>query len=391
MGGQVTPDKVDWAAKFCNKPDLPDHPDSAGQPTGAADPSVATPAGAPQVQLSGGGPSTYAASLINNPTFEKLIEAMEADADDNDAKWKSQVGDGVFALMPPGVLTQYTADGTDCATARGNFNLEWNKIVGGGGDPAKLLAAYDIFSLRIGALEQSNARVEALIAINFVARFAPFVAFLFNVSKFSQQHRLTQLIADVTQQLQQAESKVTKTEIKAGLNVALSAITMIVAPEAVAAKLAVSLGSIALHIVIDQSLGDGTVTGTVVFVAGDGAELAETTKAGKEAVEALGKNGKKYLGTAAAAITLGLDIHEVYEGKELVEKIAKKLEELKTAYDNLMSGIYPLMSELGLLEALMQALKTELAQAMTKVNDSAKNYDAIKQEIEKAMKEASGS
>ena len=49
------------------------------------------------------------------------------------------------------MLADYKADGTDCENARGTFNSEWNQIVFGRGDPKKLLAAYDIYSLRIRA------------------------------------------------------------------------------------------------------------------------------------------------------------------------------------------------------------------------------------------------
>jgi hypothetical protein len=90
--------------------------------------------------------------------FERLIEAMEADATEADREWKSNLSNVLFTFLEPKVLADYKAEGTDCENARGTFNSEWNQIVLGRGDPKKLLAAYDIYSLRIGALQRANER-----------------------------------------------------------------------------------------------------------------------------------------------------------------------------------------------------------------------------------------
>src|SRR5260221_4817430 len=124
------------------------------------------------------------ASLVNDSNFERLIEAMEADATEADAEWKSNLSNVLFTFFAPEVLAQYEADGTDCEIARGTFNSEWNQIVLGGGDPKKLLAAYDIYSLRIGALQRANERIQALIAIDFAKLLAPLLAWVMRVKKF---------------------------------------------------------------------------------------------------------------------------------------------------------------------------------------------------------------
>jgi len=99
-------------------------------------------------------------------------------------------------------------------------------------DPKKLLAAYDIYSLRIGALQRANERIDALIAIDFAKLLAPFLGWVMRVKKFQLaekfQRQLMRLIAD----LEATESAVTKAEVKTSLNIAVSAITTIVAPEA---------------------------------------------------------------------------------------------------------------------------------------------------------------
>lgn len=334
-----------------------------------------------QCQAASGG-----ASLVNDWNFERLIEAMEADATEADGEWKSNLSNGLFTYLAPEVLAQYKAEGTDCENARGTFNSEWNQIVLGGGDPKKLLAAYDIYSLRIGALQRANERIQALIAIDFAKLLAPLLAFVMRVKKFQLaqkfQLQLKRLMAD----LEAAESAVTDAKVKTALNIAVSAITTIVAPEATLAKLLLAGGGIVAHIVIDRSLGEGSVKGTVVFVAGDGGEFVELSKHGKEAIEKL-KGGSKSIGVAAAAITAVLDVKDIYEGKERVEEVKKSIEEVKKGYEELMAGVLPMIPEFIVLDRLIQSAPAVLNKALAAGDDAAKNYDAVKREIQAAIQE----
>jgi hypothetical protein len=326
-------------------------------------------------------------SLVNDSNFERLIEAMEADATEADAEWQSNLNNVLFTFFAPNVLAEYKADGTDCEDARGTFNYEWNQIVLGRGDPKNLLAAYDIYSLRIGALQRANERIDALIAIDFAKLLAPFLEWVMRVKKFQLaqkfQRQLKRLIAD----LEAAESAVTKAEVKTALNIAVSAITTIVAPEATLAKLLLAGGGTVVHIVIDRSLGEGSVTGTVVFVAGDGGEFVEElSKHAKEAIEKL-RGGSKSIGVAGAAVTAVLDVKDIYEGKERVEEVKKEIEEVKKGYEELMAGVLPMIPEFIALDRLIQSVPAVLKKALAAGDDAAKNYDAMKREIQAAIRE----
>ena len=326
------------------------------------------------------------ASLVNDRDFERLIEAMEADADDADGEWKSNLSNRLFTYLAPEVLAQYKADGTDCEDARGTFNSEWNQIVFGRGDPEKLLAAYDIYSLRIGALQRANERIDALIAIDFAKLFAPLLAFVMKLKKFQLAQKLQLQLEGLMRDLDAAKSVVTEAEVKLGLNIAVSAITTILAPEATLAKLLLAGGGLVTHIVIDQSLGEPSVTGTVTFVAGDGGEFVELSHRGKELIEKL-KGGSKSIGGAAAAITAVLDAKEIYEGKEKVEEVKETIEEVKKSYEELMAGVLPMIPEFIALERLIQSAPALLNKALAAGDDAAKNYDVMKREIQAAIQE----
>jgi len=135
------------------------------------------------------------------------------------------------------------------------------------------------------------------------------------------------------------------------------------------------------HVVIDRSLGEGSVTGTVVFVAGG--EFVELSKHGKEAIEKL-KGGSKSIGVAAAAVTAVLDVKDIYEGKERVEEVEKEIEEVKKGYEELMAGVLPMIPEFIVLDRLIQSVPAVLKKALA-AGDDAANYDAIKREIQAAI------
>ena len=326
------------------------------------------------------------ASLVKDPNFERLIEAMEADAEEADREWKSHLSDGVFTFLAPEIRTDYEADGNECEKARGNFNAEWNKIVGGRGDAQKLLAAYDMYSLRIGGLQRANERIDSLIAIDFAKLLAPLLSFVMRVKKFQLAQKFQLQLKRLMTQLEEAESAVTKAEVKTALNIAVTVITTIVVPEATLVKVLLAGGGMVAHVVIDRSLGEGSVTGTVVFVAGDGGEFVELSAHGKEAIEKL-KGGSKTIGMVAGAITAALDIHEIYEGKEKVEKIAVTLEEVKKGYDELMAGVLPLLPEFIILDKLIKSAPAVVNKALAAGDSAAKNYDAMKREIQSAIQE----
>jgi len=363
-------DVSDWLGGLLGKPVAPPHGAAPG-PTDGAQPSDNKP------------------SPLKDPLFKALVEAMEADVAEAQKQWSSQINDSVFTLMDPALHAEYNSDWTDCDSSQKEFNAEWNKIVIGGGDPAKLLAVCDIFAKRVRALQVSNARIEALIDIDVGQRFAAIFTVLFNISKLAHAKRINTLIATLTDKLSKAQTAVTKAEVKAGLNALVSLVTLIVVPEEAVAKAAYSLGAIVVHIVIDHGLGEGSTAGTIVFVAGDGADVVALSEEGGKAVEKLGEAGKKTFGGTAAVVTAILDVKEVYEGKEIVERILKDIETLHKAYDDLMAGVYPLVSELSMLEKGIAAIKTEMAAAMVRVNSAAKDYQQIKDEIAKAVQAGS--
>ena len=322
----------------------------------------------------------------NDQDFERLIEAMEEDGTKAYDECNSNLSNVLFTVLEPKVLADYKDEGTDCENAKKTFISEWNKIVFGRGDLKKLDAAFEIYSLRIIALQRANERIDALIAINLATLLGPFLEWVMRMKKFDLARKFKLQLERLIEDLKAAESIVTKAEVKTALNLAVSAITTIVAPEATLEKLSLAGGGMVVHIVIDRSLGDGSVRGTVVFVAGDGGEFVELSKKAKEAIEKL-KVGSKSIGVFAAAVTAALDVKDIYEGKEQVERVKKETEEVKKGYEELMAGVLPMIPELIALDSRIQSAPAILNKALAAGDNAEKNYDEIKREVQAAIRE----
>jgi hypothetical protein len=345
-----------------------------------------TPDGSTPAPADGG--QSPGASLVSDPAFESLVEAMEADGDEADTTWQSQVDDGVFSFFAPEVQAQYAADGTDCDKARGDFNLEWNKIVGGNGDPNELLAAYEIYSLRIRALQQANARVGALITIDFANYIKPVLAIALTFKTFDLAIKLEKRLKKLEEDLEEATHELHNVEKKLAANAAVSIVTLVLTPEAALAKLCLAGGGIVAHIVIDNNLGEPSVKGKVVFAVGDGGEFLELSEKGKEAIHKLkGIGGSKALGFAAMIVTGILDGMEIGKEMDLVNKIKTEIDETEKEFEGLMDGVIPLGSELEMIVNIMKALPDVVNAALAAGKDAATNYDAIKHEIQRVIQE----
>lgn len=314
-------------------------------------------------------------NLVKDKAFLTLVERMEADAESAEKQWKAQVRDTAFADFPASYLSHYKADGTQLVKASDVFTVEWNKVVAGRGDLKKLLASYDTYSGTLEALLESNARYEALIAVDISAKAQVLLTLLLAFSKFVLAHRLKKELEELERKLKKAERLVTEVVWKRRLNVLASAITFVLVPEAALAKVGLMAGSITVHVIIDNALGEGTAKGTAVFVAGDGAE----------AIEKLGEGGKKFFAIAAAVVTFKFDTDELHEVKEIVEEIKSDVEQVRKEYDALMAGLYVMVPKLRALDQTIKRLNESIKAAMTKAGDAGKNYDAIKKSIAKAL------
>jgi hypothetical protein len=367
----LTDEHHEWVAQVCGMdPRTRKQPGAAGASASDIDP--------PASALGDAGDA-----LVTDPEFERLVGAMEDEADDAIDTWNTQSTDSIFTYLKPEVQAQYQANGMGLQNSQQDFRaaLGANPV-----DAKQLLAAFDAYSLRLGALVDSNAQLDALSAIGIAAALKPLFVYLMGVTKIMRKHRLEALLQRLNADLAQAESEVKDVKWKRRLNAVITVITLVAAPESALARIALAGGAITAHVVIDGALGSGSVKGKLVFVHGDGAEIAENMgESMKEAVEALGEGGKKFLGAAAGVMTFKLDTDELDEAKEAVERVKDDIKDVQKAYDDLMAGILPLIPEFISLDSTINRLNQTINQSLAVSSiDTAAQYKSLRDLISKA-------
>jgi hypothetical protein len=278
-------------------------------------------------------------------------------------------------VFPPDLVSQYKSDGAAMVKAQGNFNAEWNKVALGKGDVKKLMSTYDIYSLAFGALVESNTQIEALLEVDAAGKAAAWLILLGGLAKFTLGRQLHERMMALKAALEKAEGEVSDAKWKRDLNVALSVVTLVIAPEEGIGEVIVAAGSIGAHSIIDEALGKGSGKGKVVFIVGDGVALIPKASAA----------AKKFTGVAATFITAKFDQDEVNEAQEVVDGLRPLFQDAVKACDDFINGIMPYDAKLRQLDAGLKALSAAINQALTRSSDAAKTYVAIKNAIKKVM------
>ena len=317
------------------------------------------------------------AELVKDRSFQSLLEKMDDDADKAEAQWKSQSSDSDVARFPSTILSDYKNDGAQMLRARGNFNMEWNKVVVGRGDVKRLLSTYDAYSLYLGALQESNAQFKALLEVDVAGKVAAWLAVAMAVANATRSRvgDLQRQLTDLKGQLARAEHDARSLQVKRVLNGLLSAVTLLLVPETALAGVAVAAVGITGHLLIDYTFGKNTVSGAVTTVAGDLPEAAHH----------LAEGTKKFAGAVAALRTLQVDSAEINEADEVVEKFESKLEKAVSDHEAMVDKLEDLAPKVREWEGGMKMLNAAVARALQNRADAKKNYEAIKNTIRKAL------
>ncbi|MEX0281754.1 MAG: hypothetical protein AB3N13_11285 [Arenibacterium sp.] len=271
-----------------------------------------------------------AQDLVNNPAVQKYIEQIDNDAQDALDLADKVISSPTGKLYSSSTLSAYNADYKRLDKCWGDFNAAWNKVVfGKAKDGKQLIKTYTKFVLALEILEQSNIRHEAVMTSGLATVIAAMHAVVLKIIAAKQKRlsKMEQELAAMQKLLIKAKKEVTEAEVQLALNVAVTAVTMCLGPVGWGARIGLALGGIAVHVAIDASLGpsSGSFEGTANTVAGESVEL----------VDKLSKGSKKIAGGAAAVVTLGMDIGEIGQAKEIVKKIQKELPKLAQEYASL--------------------------------------------------------
>jgi|GEM_PF-2887175 len=271
-----------------------------------------------------------AQDLVNSSVVQKYIENIDRDSEKALKTAKTVLGSSTVKLYSSTTLSEYKADRDRLDKCWGEFNGAWNKVMfGKAKDSKELIKTYTKYVLALTALEEANAKHEAMMNAGFAALAATLLSLLADWIK--EMHKrckaLEKDLKDLEKLLKKAQKEVTEAKWQTGLNIAVTAVSFCLGPVGWGARIGVALGGVAVHSVIDGALGpsSGSPLGAANTVAGESVELADK----------LSKGSKKLTGAASAVITLKMDTDEIAQAEKIVKEVRKKLNSVATEYDRL--------------------------------------------------------
>lgn len=319
-----------------------------------------------------------AQEMTNSPAVQKAVLQIENDAEKALATMKSNLSSATLKELSSGFTSAYKADAGRMDKAQGNFNREWNLVVFGKSKTTKkLIPAYEKFVISLCLLEEQNNQFTAL-ADSQVAKISIGLIGLITEMRKGIAKRFVAVEAELKQlkkDLEKAQKEVTEAKWQAGINVALTAVTLALGPAGLGARIALGVGSFAAHTLVDAALGPskGSVVGTVNTAAG---EVASATSKLKPAAQ-------KLAGAASGLVTLGLDIGEIQDAKQILADLQKRMPKVAKEYAMLAEQMKSHASHMRKLAAAYDSAVSGVQKATDKYKSSRKEYEWLLKEFKK--------
>ncbi len=174
-----------------------------------------------------------AQDLVNSPLVQKYIEAIDSDATEALKTAKTVLSSSTAKLYSSTTLGAYKADRDRLDKCWGDFNAAWNKVVfGKPKDSKELIKTYSKYVLALTALEEANAKHEAMMNAGFAALAATLFSLLADWIK--EMHKrckaLEKELKDLQKLLKKAQKEVTEAKWQTGLNIAVTAVSFCLGP-----------------------------------------------------------------------------------------------------------------------------------------------------------------
>lgn len=316
--------------------------------------------------------------LADNPVVETYLAQIDSDVeaaiDLADMVLKSDAG----KLYSPATRAELKGDRDRLDKCWENFNSAWNAVLSGKAkDNKALVKAYSKYVIALEILEQSNVKHEAVMTSGLAIMAAALHQVVLTViaNKKKRLGELKKELEDLLKLLQKAEREVTEAKAQLALNAAITAVTFCLGPVGWGARIGVAVGSMAVHTIIDASLGpsSGSIEGSVNTVAGESVEL----------VDKLSKGSKRLGGAASAVITMGMDVGEIGDAYAIVAKIKKQLPKTQSKYDALVRESRKWASDIRKCTTNFDAAAKAYRSSARKAAKSSRTRQALMKEFKK--------
>lgn len=316
-----------------------------------------------------------AEQLIQNKLVQKYIANMDKDADAALKLAKQVIGSSTGKLLSSTTLGSYKKDVARLEKAQGEFALAWNMVAfKKAKDSKQLIKTYSRYVLALTALDHANAQFAAMMTAGFALCVAALLKLLQNWIKAMRARckKLEKDLQDLRKLVKKAQSNVTGAQAQTALNILVTGISFCLGPVGWGARIGVALGGVAVHTVIDASLGpsQGSAMGTVNTVSGESVEL----------VDKLSKGSKKMLGGASAVLTLKMDTDEIAQAEKILKDIRKRARQVQQDYEGLLRATRTWKSDIA-------KAKKQYDQAYAAFKAAEKSYKDHGKEREQLLKE----
>lgn len=268
---------------------------------------------------------------------------------------------------PSKYTSEYKDDASDLTDAWKDFNGEYNAItLGKAKDGKKAMVAYKKLILQLGVLEEQNVRFGAYIDADFANFAAQFIAIMIAVQKRAKE-LLDDLIDDLVWtegKLRDAKDDVTGAEIQRAVNIALTAVSLVIPELRLGAALGVAAITLTTQVLIDARLGPGkpAAIGVANSAAGDLVGLPKLMRT----------SSSKVLGVLSGVVSAKMDTDEIEDAKKIVEEVKKRIKTIESEIKQLQSFVG---SDVPKLERMQKAFEASMkeADAAAKKYTSAEN------------------
>lgn len=262
-----------------------------------------------------------ARAFVNDPRIQRYINTIDRDAEA--ALDAARSNAAALGMLPTRFRNDYRRDATALDRAWGDFNAAWNDIsVGNAQDGRAAMRAYTRYVLKLGVLEASNAKFGAYVRAGVFTAFAALSAAYYRHAR-QIKRRMEQdirFLRGLDRELRRARRELTEAEAQRVINVAITAVSMLISVSTLGAGLVVAGGLFAIQSSVDAALGPSgpSLDGSAVNAASDLTALPNRLSPGMV----------RFAGGAAGIYGLVADTQEV----ALAESNIRTIEQMMRDY-----------------------------------------------------------
>ena len=241
----------------------------------------------------------------------------------------------------------------------------------------KLYGEIEKFTLKMGMLEEANAMYSAYLAAGVgqlvTAYVDGFIKWLQGLGVEATE--LVDTLKKLEKMVKKAEREVTEAKAQRILNVLVTVVSLALGPTGTLARVAVALGGMTVHSLIDAGLGPSKGSGLGALNTGVGEITGVHAK--------IDSAGKKFLGAASAVLTLKMDGDEIDQAERQLRELQKVLQKAVNRFERVLRLLKSNMPKFQKAHVDLKRAAAGVESAKLRGRVAEKNLKHFKKELKK--------